>query len=78
MICWKNKSGSSGFQHNKEGSEILVKCQAFGAAVALQKSALEKEDNDYLLAEIGFSEVEEIITYTYYCSNGTKKNNKTC
>lgn len=30
--------------------------------MALQKSALEKENNDYLLAQIGFSEVEEIIT----------------
>ena len=27
----------------------------FGAAMTLQKSALENEDNDYLLTQIGFS-----------------------
>ena len=53
MICCKNKLRSSGFQHNKEVFEILVKYQTFGAAIILQKSALEKEDNDYLLAQIG-------------------------
>ena len=34
--------------------------------MALQKSALEKKDNNYLLAQIGFIEVEEIIAKEYW------------
>lgn len=45
----KNKSRSSGFQHNIEKFGILVKCQVFLAALTLEKSAFEKEDNYYLL-----------------------------
>ena len=50
MFLWgKNKSRSSGFQHNIEKFGILVKCQVFLAALTLEKSAFEKEDNYYLL-----------------------------
>ena len=34
--------------------------------MTLQKSAFEKEDNDYLLAQIGFIEVEEILAKEYW------------
>ena len=50
MFLWgKNKSRLSGFQHNIEKFGILVKCQVFLAALTLEKSAFEKEDNYYLL-----------------------------
>ena len=65
-ICCKNKSRSSGFKNNKEGFEIVVKYKTFRAAMTLQKSAFEKEDNDYLLAQIGFIEVEEILAKEYW------------
>ena len=54
----KNKSRSSGFQHNIEKFGILVKCQVFLAALTLEKSAFEKEDNYYLL-------VYEWVQYEY-------------
>lgn len=49
FLLGKNKSRSSGFQHNIEKFGILVKCQVFLAALTLEKSAFEKEDNYYLL-----------------------------
>ena len=49
FLLGKNKSRSSGFQHNIENFGILVKCQVFLAALTLEKSAFEKEDNYYLL-----------------------------
>ena len=58
----KNKPRSPGYRHDKEGSKILVKWQTFRAAITLQKNALEKENTDYLQAQNGSIEVEEIIS----------------
>lgn len=43
FLLGKNKSRSSGFQHNIEKFGILVKCQVFLAALTLEKSAFEKK-----------------------------------
>ena len=41
--------------------------------MTLQKSALEKEDNNYLLAQISFIEVEEIIAKEYWYHKSCRK-----
>ena len=61
VICCKNKSRSSGFQHNKEAFEILVRCEIFRTAMTFKIVLLKKGDNDYLLVQIRMIEAEEII-----------------
>ena len=39
----------------------------------ITKSALEKEDNDYLLAKFGFIEVEEIVAKEYWYHENLRK-----
>ena len=69
----KNKPRSPGFRHDKERSKILVKWQTFGAAIALQKNALEKEKIDYLQAQNGSIKVEEIISKKYWYHKTCRK-----
>ena len=38
---------------------MLVKCSKFQVAMALQDISLKKEDNNYLLGQIGFIELKK-------------------